>query len=75
MCWIGFFANVDDWAGLAWLMAIWLSCVLWVPMAVVGSVRGGRARNRGQLAMGIITTIVCLPGLVMSVMIAGMTLI
>lgn len=63
VCWIGFLANVDNWSGLHWISALWFACFFaLVPLAMLGTVRAVRLRERGLTVFGVVTTLVCLPG-------------
>ncbi|MGX5695000.1 hypothetical protein ACWKWP_02270 [Agromyces soli] len=65
--WIGILATVESMLSLGWLVAMWCSCLVMLPLAVTGAFWAGRDRERGTMIWGIIAAVLCLPGFVMGV--------
>lgn len=63
--WIGFLANADHWGGLGWLLAMWGSCLVLLPLAVIGAIWAGRLGERASMWWGIVSATICLPGFLM----------
>lgn len=64
LIWIGGYATDDDsWERFGvWLTVLWVSCLVLVPMAVLGAVWAGRSGRRGFMVWAIIAGVLCLPG-------------
>jgi len=63
--WIGFLSTLDDPAGMGWIAIMWCSCLVLLPLAVVGAVWARSGGDRGTMWGGIIAAVICLPGFVM----------
>ncbi|MFF2273408.1 hypothetical protein ACFVTX_14090 [Agromyces sp. NPDC058136] len=60
--WLGFLANVDNWGGLSWLLGMWGSCLVLLPLAVIGAIWAVRLGERASMRWGIVSAVICLPG-------------